>query len=236
MHPSYAHVAHNIACIRDRLNDACRRAGRDAAEVTLLAVAKRHPAEAVAAAAAAGVLDIGESYLQEALAKQATLADDRLRWHFVGGLQSRKAKEIPGAFRLLHSLDSEKLARKLHTTATALHVVQPVLIQVNVGEETQKSGVAPEALPRLAEAIAGMDGLALHGLMCLPPFTDDPDEARPHFARLRELRDELSQRLNVSLPTLSMGMTGDFPQAVAEGSTCVRVGTAIFGPRDAPAC
>lgn len=227
-----APIEANLAHVREMVASACIRAGRSVEDVTIIAIAKKHPAEAVRRAIAAMQFDIGESYVQEALAKQDEIADPRVRWHFVGGLQSRKAKEIVGRFHLLHSLDSEKLAHKLHNSAVDQGVTQSVLIQVNVGREEQKSGVMEEKLPELAETVLGMPELKLQGLMCLPPFFDDPDGAQPYFATLRKLRDDLERRLDVTLPTLSMGMTGDFQQAIAEGATCVRIGTAIFGPRE----
>ncbi|TVM16661.1 YggS family pyridoxal phosphate-dependent enzyme [Oceanidesulfovibrio indonesiensis] len=231
MAPECASIEANLARVRELVASACNRAGRSAEDVSIIAVAKKHPVESVRCAVAAMQLDIGESYVQEALAKQGELADSRVRWHFVGSIQSRKAKDIAGRFHLIHSLDSEKLARKLHNAAKDRGVPQPVLIQVNVGREEQKSGVLEEKLPELAETVIAFPELKLQGLMCLPPFFDAPDAAQPYFARLRQLRDDLERRLDIALPTLSMGMTGDFPQAIAEGATCVRIGTAIFGPR-----
>lgn len=231
MAPECTPIEANLAHVRELVASACITAGRSLEDVSIIAVAKKHPAEAVRRVVAAMQLDIGESYVQEALAKQEEVADPRVRWHFVGGIQSRKAKDIVGRFHLIHSLDSEKLARKLHNAAKDRGVSQSLLIQVNVGREEQKSGVLEEQLPGLAETVLGYPELKLQGLMCLPPFFDDPDAAQPYFARLRQLRDDLERRLDVTLPTLSMGMTGDFPQAIAEGATCVRIGTAIFGPR-----
>lgn len=146
-------------------------------------------------------------------------------------MQTNKAKYVAGRFSLVHSVDSSKLARALHNKAVSLGVVQDILIQVNIAGETQKSGITVEGLPQMAEEVLGMAGLRLVGLMTMPPFFDDPERARPVFARLRELRDGLEPRLGAPLPHLSMGMTGDFVPAVQEGATLVRIGTRIFGAR-----
>ena len=224
-------LAERAAQALDDLAAAARRAGREPGDVTLVAVSKRHAAEDIRALALEGQTDFGENYVQEAVAKQETLADLKVRWHFIGGLQSNKARFVAGNFALVHSVDSLKLATALHKKAAALGVVQEVLLQVNVAGEAQKSGVAPEALVELAEGCMALDGVRLTGLMTMPPFFDDPERARPVFARLRELRDELETGLGTSLPHLSMGMTGDFVPAVEEGATLVRIGTRIFGER-----
>jgi pyridoxal phosphate enzyme (YggS family) len=208
-----------------------RRAGRAPDDITLVAVSKLHPASDVRALAEAGQVDFGENYVQEAVAKRDELADLGLNWHFIGGLQSNKARFVAGSFALVHSVDSAKLARALHKKAVGLGVVQDILMQVNIGGEAQKSGVAVDGLAALAEEIEGMAGVRLTGLMTLPPFFDDPERARPVFARLRQLRDGLEERLGRGLPHLSMGMTGDFVPAVEEGATMVRIGTRIFGAR-----
>lgn len=227
-------LAHNLESVRGRMAAACRRAGRKEDEVLLVAVSKFHPAADVAALAAAGQRHFGESYAQEALAKQEELLDQDIVWHFIGGLQTKKARQVVGRFALIHSLDSEKLARELFKRAKEERVLQPVLIEVNMGEE-QKAGVEESDLISLAELAVSLKergcGLDLRGLMCLPPMFDSPEEARPAFEYLRELRDDLAARLSVSLPELSMGMTGDFEAAIEEGATIVRVGTSIFGPR-----
>lgn len=229
-------LTQRLAGVTDRMAEACRRAGRKAEDVRLVAVSKFHPASDIAALAAAGQRHFGESYVQEALAKQAQLIDQDILWHFVGGLQTKKARQVAGRFVLVHSVDSEKLAHELARRAADASLLQSVLIEVNMGEE-QKAGVDEAELPELAEAILELRedgvGLDLRGLMCLPPIFDAPEKARPYFARLRELRDELAARLGVPLPELSMGMTGDFEAAIEEGATIVRVGTSIFGPRPA---
>ncbi len=224
-------LAENLARVREDMADAARRAGRDPGDVALVAVSKTHPAADVAALFAAGQRVFGESYVQEAEAKRAELAQLPLEWHFVGGLQRNKAKFVAGEYALVHGLDSARLAEALARKALERGRVQDVLVQVNLGREEQKSGVLEEDLPGLAEAVMGLEGLRLTGLMLLPPFFDDPERARPFFARARELHQDLERRLGVSLPHLSMGMTGDFQAAVEEGATLVRVGTRIFGSR-----
>ncbi len=225
-------IRDNFLAVRQIVDDAARRAGRDPAGVRIVAVSKRHPSWAVAALAEAGHLDFGENYAQEALAKQDELADLALRWHFIGHLQSNKAKQIAGRFAMVHGVDSTKLAQALANKALALGAVQDVLVQANLAAEAQKSGCAEDELPALCETIARTEGLRLRGLMLMPPFFDEPERARPWFAQLRQARDALQTRLGLPLPELSMGMSGDYVAAVEEGATLVRVGTAIFGTRN----
>lgn len=222
--------------VLERLDKAVSAAGRQRNEVTLVAVSKLHPAEAVAAVAAAGQVDFGENYVQEALQKRQDLAGDAgcasIRWHMIGHVQSRKAAQVAGAFALVHTLDSRKLADGMERRLVALEARQPVLFEINVADEPQKSGIAAADLPALADyVLEHCPHLDVQGLMCLPPVFDAGDAARPYFARLRALRDELRQRTGLALPHLSMGMSGDFPAAVLEGATLVRIGTDIFGPR-----
>ncbi|BBD09406.1 YggS family pyridoxal phosphate-dependent enzyme [Desulfovibrio ferrophilus] len=234
-------MEHNVdgQAIRDRLvetrgmiDDAAKASGRSPEDVTLVAISKLHPAQAVAEAALAGQRHFGENYIQEALAKQDELAHLDLSWHFTGKLQSNKAKFVPGRFDLLHTIDKLKLAQALHKKLSAACAPrQDVLIEVNLALESQKAGVAEQDLPELAEELLRMGSMNLTGLMLLPPFDLDPEERRPLFARLRELRDGLEVRLGMKLPVLSMGMTDDFTQAVREGASLVRVGTRIFGTR-----
>ncbi len=229
-----AELRRNLEAVRAEIAEAASAAGRSPADVDLLAVSKFHPASDVRALASMGQLDFGESYAQEALAKQdelADLADLGLRWHFIGRLQTNKARFVAGRFSLVHSVDSLKLAQTLHKRAQALQAVQDVLVQVNLAGEGQKAGAAEDDTLRLAAEIMRMDFLGLRGLMLLPPLEDDPERARPWFARLRELRDGLERELGIRLAHLSMGMTGDFRQAIAEGATMVRIGTRIFGER-----
>ncbi|EHJ48415.1 protein of unknown function UPF0001 [Solidesulfovibrio carbinoliphilus subsp. oakridgensis] len=220
-----------LAGVKKRIEEACRRGGRDPAEVTLVAVSKFHDAAAVAELAACGQTVFGESYIQEALPKMEA-GPAGLTWHFIGHLQRNKGKLAIGRFALIHTLDNLELARLLQKkTGEQGLAPQAVCLQVNVAGEAQKSGVSPEGLPALAEAVAAMPALSLSGLMVLPPVFDDPDGARPAFARLRELRDGLAARLGLALPVLSMGMSGDLEAAILEGATHVRVGTDLFGPR-----
>jgi len=229
-------LSNRLADVKRRMAAACARANRAPDSVRLVAVSKFHPASDIIALAAAGQRDFGESYAQEALAKQDALVDQDILWHFIGGLQTKKARQVVGRFALIHSLDSEKLAKELAKRAREERILQPVLIEVNMGEE-QKAGVEESDLISLAELTVSLKsngcGLDLRGLMCLPPVFDEPEEARPAFEYLRELRDDLAGRLGVPLPELSMGMTGDFEAAIEEGATIVRVGTSIFGPRPA---
>jgi pyridoxal phosphate enzyme (YggS family) len=223
-------LVERLHAVRDRIACAARSAGRTPQDVSLVAVSKLHPARAVATLAAAGQLDFGESYVQEASAKQAELAHLALRWHCIGHVQTNKAKNAAGHFFCIHSMDSLKLARSLRRHIPASQR-QRVLVQVNVGREEQKSGIRPEELPGLAEQVAQMPELEPAGLMCLPPFFDNGALSRPYFALLRELCEDLRTRLGLALPELSMGMSGDFVEAIAEGATLVRIGTDLFGPR-----
>ena len=219
------------ASVRDRLAEAVRRSGRPVEAVELVAVSKFHKAEHIRAVAGAGQRLFGESYVQEGLVKQAELADLDLEWHFIGGLQTNKAKDVTGRFALVHTVDSVRLADTLSRRLPS--GVQRVLLEINVGGEHQKAGVPPEDAEALAEAVLALPNLDLQGLMCIPPLNDEPEESRKAFAALRDLRDRLSGRLSKPLPCLSMGMSGDFVQAVEEGATLVRIGTDIFGPRPA---
>lgn len=230
------------ARVLDRIDAACASAGRPRESVRLIAVSKLHPAESLAQVAAAGQIDFGENYVQEALQKRQDLSADPataaqcagIRWHMIGHVQSRKAPQVAGAFNLVHTLDSRKLADAFERRLAEGGARQPVLFEVNVGGESQKSGVMSADLPELADYILEhCPHLEVQGLMCLPPVFDAGEAARPYFARLRELRDTLSTRLGLPLPELSMGMSGDFEGAVAEGATMVRIGTDIFGPRPA---
>lgn len=217
---------------RDMIADAARASGRNPEDVTLLAISKLHPPEAIEQAYLAGQRHFGENYIQEALEKQDGLAELDIAWHFTGKLQSNKAKFVPGRFALVHTVDKLKLAQALHKKLTAACAPrQDVLIEVNLAEESQKAGVAEQELPELAEELVRMPSMRLTGLMIIPPFDLDPEARRPLFSRLRELRDGLETRLGMKLPVLSMGMTDDFTQAVREGATLVRVGTRIFGRR-----
>jgi len=224
-------LAANVAEVKEALAEAARKAGRMPEDVTLVAVSKIKPASDVRALSESGQMDFGENYVQEAVAKQEALSDLDVNWHFIGGLQSNKAKFVAGNFGLVHSVDSRKLAQALHKKASSHGVVQDILVQVNIAGESQKSGITEENLSQLADEVMEMEGVRLVGLMTMPPFFDEPEQARPVFSRLRELKDRLEKELGTKLPHLSMGMTGDFIPAVREGATLVRIGTRIFGAR-----
>ncbi|PYP00935.1 MAG: YggS family pyridoxal phosphate-dependent enzyme [Gemmatimonadetes bacterium] len=203
--------------------------------VTIVAVTKGFGLEAVEAALAAGLADVGENRVQEALEKLDTPAGRQAKWHLVGHLQRNKAKHVAGRFALIHSVDSAELAEELDKRAgggAAHGAKQRVLLQVNVAGETQKSGCAPADAPALAHRVAAQPHLALEGLMTIAPFTDDQDVQRRTFRGLRVLRDALQEE-GLWLPTLSMGMSADYGIAVEEGTTVIRLGTVLFGPRGA---
>jgi hypothetical protein len=222
-------IAGRLAAVRARIDAAARAAGRDPSTVTLVAVSKTQPPEAIREAYAAGQRDFGENYAQEVVAKHAALADlEGLRLHFIGGLQRNKAKDVAPRAAMVQSVDREDLARELDKRAAAAGRTLEVLLEVNVGGEASKSGAAPADVPALVKAVRALPHLALRGLMTIPPEVDDPAEARPFFAALRELAKAHG------LAALSMGMSHDFEAAIAEGATIVRVGTAIFGARAYP--
>ena len=231
--------------IRNGLADAARLSGRDASSVSLVAVSKWHDAKKVAELArywkglGVGYPVFGENYVQEAVDKQTAVASLLCastetknilpEWHFIGHVQSRKARDVVGRFNLIHTLDSEKLANQLQKMAQSHNLPpQEVLIQVNIGEEPQKSGVAPDATEALITSVMQLSEIHITGLMCLPPLFGEAEVSRPYFVKLRELRDTLARATGLALPHLSMGMTGDFEIAVEEGATMVRIGTALF--------
>jgi PLP dependent protein len=229
-------VAANIASIRERITTAAHRAGRNADEIALMAVTKTQPPEHIRKAYEAGQRLFGENRVQDFAAKAATLQDlQDAEWHMIGHLQTNKAARTAELFGAVDSIDSLKLAEKLDAEARRLGRKLGVLIEINVGGEAAKSGVAPDspALEELLIAAPRLQALIFRGLMTVPPFTDDPGGARPYFCKLRELRDTIAARKlpAVRIDQLSMGMSHDFEVAIAEGSTCVRVGTAIFGER-----
>lgn len=217
--------------VKEEIEDAARESGRKSDEVKLVAVSKFHPASDVEILYKAGQKSFGESYIQEALAKSEELADLDLDWHFIGGLQSKKAKFVSGNFSIVHSVDSSKLAGLLNKKALSLGIKQSILLQVNSAGEEQKCGVSEKMLPALVEDVISMEGLELKGFMCLPPFFGDSESSRPYFKRLRELKEETEKRFDIRLPHLSMGMTDDYRAAIEEGATLVRIGTKIFGKR-----
>jgi pyridoxal phosphate enzyme (YggS family) len=230
----YEHIPQRLAEIRNRIADAAGRAGRSANDVRLIAVSKTHPIEAVRAAAEAGQRDFGENKVQEALQKIAQSTDTSLRWHLIGHLQSNKARKAASAVGAIHAVDSVELLKRIDQAAHETGRTVDVLIQVDLALEDTKHGTPVEDVPALARAAAECTAARLNGLMLLPPLVADPQDARPWFARLRALRDELlAQGVPADrLRELSMGMSHDFEVAIEEGATMVRVGTAIFGERD----
>jgi len=224
-------VTENLNRIIGRIDAACSDANRSFDDVMLLAVSKRKPASAVAALARAGQRNFGENQVQEALEKQDATTSLDLCWHFIGRIQSNKTRAIAERFDWVHAVDRDKIARRLNDQRPDGLLPLNVCLQVNIDNESSKSGVAPDDVPALAAAVAALPRLKLRGLMCLPAIRDTFEQQRVPFRRLRELRDDLN-RAGYALDTLSMGMTGDFPAAIAEGATIVRVGTALFGARD----
>ncbi|MBI9019900.1 MAG: YggS family pyridoxal phosphate-dependent enzyme [Verrucomicrobia bacterium] len=221
-------VKENLEKIEQRIVAACEKAGRSRDNVRLVAVSKTRPVDAVLEAAEAGQILFGENRVQEAQNK-ISQCPPSLHWHLIGHLQTNKAKlAASGLFRMIHSVDSEKLLLALDEYAA---VPLPILIQVNVSGEGSKSGCAPEEAAALVEAANACSQVEIHGLMTIPPFTPDPEKARIHFSNLRKLRDELQAATGTPLPELSMGMSHDFEIAIEEGATFVRVGSDIFGGR-----
>jgi pyridoxal phosphate enzyme (YggS family) len=220
-----------LLAVTDRIAAAARRAGREPASVRLLAVSKQQPAAVVRAAAGAGQSDFGENYLQEALPKMGELRDLPLTWHFIGHVQANKARDIARTFSWVHTVDRPRIAERLSTHRPHHAAPLEVLLQVNLGNEPGKGGLAPGEVSALADVVAGLPRLRLRGLMCIPEPAAGEDAQRAPFRQLRELLGVLRERGH-ALDTLSMGMSDDLEAAVAEGATIVRVGTAVFGPRN----
>ncbi len=223
-------VAANIERVREKIAAAAQCAGRNPDEITLVAVTKTIEPERVEQALAAGLSVFGESRVQEAKAKIPQVSG-RARWQLVGHLQTNKARDAAALFELIHSVDSVKLASELDKWAERAGKTQPILLEVNVSGEASKFGLKPDTLPAALEQINTLTRLEVHGLMTIAPFAEEPEKARPHFRRLRQLRDALELKHGLVLPHLSMGMTNDFEVAIEEGATMVRIGTAIFGER-----
>jgi len=229
-------VQNNVAEVRRRIADAARRAGRNPGEIMLMAVSKTHPPENIREAYEAGLRAFGENRVQEFAGKAADLADLKgADWHLIGHLQSNKTAKAAELFSAVDSIDSLRLAQKLDAAAGSLGKKLQVLIEINIGGEEAKSGAAPESkeLEEILLAAPQLAHLEIRGLMTIPPYADDPQRSRPYFHKLRELRDRIAARKlpAVEMSMLSMGMSHDFEVAIEEGSTCVRVGTAIFGER-----
>lgn len=218
------------AGINRRIDEACARAGRDPSTVQVLAVSKTQGPDAVAQVAALGVETFGENKVQEARAK-IPLCPGRLHWHLIGHLQSNKAREAVRLFEMIHSVDSLKLLQVLDRVAAEEGRRLDVCLEVNVSGERSKFGMAPESVLETLHAAQSLFNIKVVGLMTIPPVAEDPEEARPYFRALRELRDRMQDHTGMSLPELSMGMSQDFDIAIEEGATWIRVGTLLFGPR-----
>ena len=229
-------ITHNVAEVRQRIAAAARRVGRNPPEVTLMAVSKTFAPERIREAYAAGLRVFGENRVQEFAGKAGTLTDLRdAEWHMIGHLQTNKAAKAVELFTAVDSVDSLRLAGRLNDSAQQIGKKLGVLIEINVGGEAAKSGTPPESpeLMELLQSAPSLEHLEFRGLMTIPPFAEDPQQARPNFRKLRELRDRILARKlpNIRMGVLSMGMSHDFEVAIEEGSTCVRIGTAIFGER-----
>ena len=229
-------IAENLKAVHDRIAAACERAGRAPESVRLIAVSKTKPAEAVAEAYAAGQRLFGENHAQELTAKKPVLPQD-IEWHFIGNLQRNKVKYVVGSAALIHSVNSEALAKEIDRVAGNRGLIQEVLAEINVGGEESKQGIDADEARGLVEAIAALPHLRLRGLMTVAPPAEDPETVRPVFKRLREMLAEFRPltREPEAFDQLSMGMSGDFAAAIEEGATYVRIGTSIFGPREYPA-
>lgn len=223
-------IAENLAHVREQIAQAAAKAGRIAGDIELVAITKTHPPEKVREAVEAGQTLFGESRVQEARAKIPDLPSN-LHWHFVGHLQKNKIRHALPLFELFHSVDSLALAQEMNRIASDEGTRPRVLLEVNVAGEGSKFGFAPDKLREQIEALLALQRLSILGLMTIPPLADEAEASRRYFVQLRELRDRLQTEFHVDLPQLSIGMTQDFPIAVEEGATLVRVGTAIFGER-----
>jgi pyridoxal phosphate enzyme (YggS family) len=226
-----AELEQRLAAVRHRIEQAAEEAGREPDSVTLISVSKTHSAEVVDAAVAAGAVDLGENRIREAEAKKPGVRE--AKWHLIGPLQRNKARVALEVFDVIHTVDRQQLADRLQFLLEKHWPdrVVDILLEINLGDEPQKAGAAPEEAVDLLELAASHDQLAVGGLMAIPPFGVDPEVSRPYFRALRELRDRLQDVTGHALPHLSMGMSHDYEIAIAEGATMVRVGTAIFGPR-----
>jgi pyridoxal phosphate enzyme (YggS family) len=223
-------LAENLEKIQQRIRGACERAGREENSITLLAVSKTHPPETINAAAELGLACFGENKIQEAKAK-IPLCSGKLRWHFIGHLQSNKCRDAVELFEMIQGVDSLGLAQEISKRCEQAAKRMPILLEVNVAGEASKFGYRPDKLLGEVEEINALPRIEIHGLMAVPPWSPEPESSRPHFRRLRELKSECEQILVAPLPHLSMGMSGDFEMAIEEGATIVRIGTALFGPR-----
>ena len=217
--------------VLERIEKACQRAGRKKEEVTLLGATKTVPPNVIKRFYECGLKVFGENRVQEFLKKYEDLSGLSIEWHFIGRLQSNKVKYIIDKVKLIHSLDRDSLLEELKKRSSRLGIKANVLIEVNVGNEETKGGVKPEDLEAFFEKVLNAKDLEVLGLMCIPPYEEDPEKVRPYFAKMREFKEKLEEKFGVSLPHLSMGMSSDFEVAVEEGATIVRIGTLLFGER-----
>lgn len=226
-------IAANLETIRKRMAAACDRSGRSLSQVRLIGVTKTVALERIREGVRAGIETLGENYVQEAQKKIGALADLSVSWHFIGHLQSNKAKFAAGLFDLIHTVDRVSLARELNKAGEKLNRKIAILLQVNIGDESTKSGVSPLELETLYGEVSRLEALEVRGLMTLPPYLEDPEAVRPFFRKMREMLERLRDRADVpeGLRELSMGMSHDFEAAIEEGATMIRVGTALFGVR-----
>jgi PLP dependent protein len=222
--------AENLASIRQRIAEACARAGRSADSVELVAVSKNHPPESIREAAECGQKLFGENRVQEGKLK-TSLCPGHLRWHMIGHLQSNKARDAVHFFQMIESVDSLSLAQEINKWADKFAKTMPILLEVNVAGESSKFGYKPDALLAELEQINALPKIEIHGLMTVAPWAEDPEKVRPVFRQMRELKEQCENILGAPLPHLSMGMSGDFEVAIEEGATMIRIGTALFGPR-----
>lgn len=228
-----ASVAQRLEQVRERIAEAALRSGKKPESVQIIGVTKTVPVQRIAEAAQAGLRIFGENYVQESRKKMTLLALPEISWHFIGRLQSNKAKYAVTDFELIHSVHNEKLAREIDRQARKINRIQPVLIQVNTGGESSKTGVPLGEAMELVRRMSRLENISVRGLMTMPPFFDAPDRVRPFFRTLYDLKQKITDAgmENISMEHLSMGMTGDFEVAVEEGATLVRIGTALFGKR-----
>ncbi len=222
--------ADNLAGIQQRIRAACARAGRDEQSVMLLAVSKTQPAEVIGEAVSCGQIFFGENKVQEGKAK-IPLSPGRARWHFIGHLQSNKARDAVELFEMIQSVDGLSLAQEISKRCEQASKRMPILLEVNAAGESSKFGYQPERLLAELKELNSLPRITVQGLMTVPPYATEPEKSRPHFRRVRELKSQCEEVLQSPLPHLSMGMSGDFEIAIEEGATIVRVGTALFGPR-----
>jgi hypothetical protein len=226
-------VAENVEIIRNRIREVCLRCGRKPEDILLLGVSKTFGIEKIREAVSAGLFDIGENYTQELDEKRNQLNDDRVRWHFIGHLQTNKVKFIAGYIHLIHSVDNDRVAEEIQKRAQNLDRIVEVLVEVHTTDEATKFGVLPANTVDLIKRISAFDRVMVRGLMTMGPFSDDPDDSRPSFQQLSELGKKVAQEgiENVTMKHLSMGMSHDFEVAIEEGATIVRIGTMVFGER-----